>query len=95
MPPHHPAPFGEVVDFPDRRKYHPTHRPIPIRDLDGPARHVTCPDKPTWLTELRDDFRDTLSEIKASPYSHALIAVLTVIAWTLLLVVPMMLGAGQ
>jgi hypothetical protein len=44
---------------------------------------------------LRDDWHDFISEVRGSPYSHALVAILTIIAWTALLVAPTLLGAGK
>lgn len=64
-----------------------------LRDLDGPARHVEV--RSSWFAELRQDWRDILTDVRASPYSHALVAIATVIGWTVLLVLPTLLGAGR
>jgi hypothetical protein len=63
-----------------------------LRDrLNREARHVVI--EPTWLDELAEDWRDFASEVRRSPVSHALVAVLTVIGWTVLLIAPLLLGA--
>lgn len=38
------------------------------------------------IAALRDDWRSFAAEVRSSPASHALVAVLTIIAWTALLV---------
>src|SRR5690349_10325274 len=48
--------------------------------------------EPAPEPSLVDDWRDFVSEVRASPYSHALVALLTVIGWTVLLVAPLLLG---
>lgn len=50
---------------------------------------------PSRFASLAADFRDVLSEVRGSPYSHALIAILTVIAWTAILVAPLMIGGAK
>lgn len=40
-----------------------------------------------------DDWREFVAEVRGSPYSHALVALLTVIGWTVLLVLPLLIGA--
>jgi len=52
--------------------------------LNGKPRHIRI----GYFAELLEDFRDVLSEVRASPYSHALVALLTIISWTAVLVVP-------
>lgn len=47
---------------------------------------------PSYLSQLADDWRDMLSEIRGSPYSHAFVAIVTVILWTALLVAPTLIG---
>lgn len=64
---------------------------LAIRDrLNREARHVVI--EPTWLDGLAEDWRDFASEVRRSPVSHALVAVLTVIGWSMLLVAPLVLG---
>lgn len=102
MPPHH-TDRGHIrivggQDEEVRRARHdleaPEHRFQ--RDLDrlnGRARHVTA--SPSYFAMLAADWRDIIREVRASPYSHALVAILTVVGWTVLLVVPTLLGAGK
>lgn len=64
---------------------------LAIRDrLNREARHVVI--EPTWLDELAEDWRDFASEVRRAPVSHALVAVLTVIGWTSLLILPLLIG---
>ncbi len=44
---------------------------------------------------LADDFRDVLSEIREQPVSHALVAIGAITFWTVLLVAPLLIGAGK
>ena len=50
---------------------------------------------PSWLDELREDWRHIIGEIKAEPYSHALVAIGAIVGWTVLLVAPLLLGLGK
>ena len=60
---------------------------LAIRDrLNREARHVVI--EPTWRDELAEDWRDFASEVRRSPVSHALVAVLTVVCWTVALLAP-------
>jgi hypothetical protein len=59
--------------------------------LNGKPRHY----RPSYFSEVAADWRDIISEVRGSPYSHATVAVLTVIAWTAVLVVPTLIGAGK
>jgi hypothetical protein len=59
-----------------------------IRERDADAhlqtlRHRLVPDL-TW----RDDLADLWDDIRSAPLSHAVVAVVTVIIWTALLVLP-------
>lgn len=66
---------------------------IPKPDLfDGFAEQLQREPEPTWLDEIKDDWRDFVSEVRFSPYSHALVAILTIIGWTALLVLPLVLS---
>jgi hypothetical protein len=49
--------------------------------------------EPTWWQELVEDWHDLTSEVRRSPVSHALVAVFTVIAWTALLLAPIVIGS--
>jgi hypothetical protein len=66
-----------------------------IRDrLNGKPRHIVIGPRPGWLASLVADWRDIISEVRGSPYSHALVALLTVVAWTAALVIPTLVGRG-
>ena len=41
---------------------------------------------------LADDWREFISEVRAEPFSHALVALFAIIGWTLLLITPLALG---
>lgn len=47
------------------------------------------------FTELAADWREFVGEVRASPFSHALVAILTIIGWTALLVLPLLIGTGK
>lgn len=64
-----------------------------LERLNGRARHVTA--TPSWFALLAADWRDIIAEVRRSPYSHALVALGTVVCWTALLVIPTLLGAGR
>jgi len=51
-------------------------------------------DPPTWREELADDWRGFVAEVRRSPYSHALVALATVVGWTVLLVLPLVIGGA-
>lgn len=38
------------------------------------------------------DLRSNIEAIRAEPYSHALVALATIIGWTIILVVPLLIG---
>lgn len=59
--------------------------------LSGKPVHVRI----GWFATLAADARDMLNEVRGSPYSHALVAVLTVVGWTALLVIPTLIGVGK
>jgi hypothetical protein len=50
---------------------------------------------PSWFALLAADFSDIISEVRGSPYSHALVALLTVVAWTAVLVLPLLIGGAS
>jgi hypothetical protein len=52
-------------------------------------------DRPSWRDELAADWRDFLSEIRRSPYSHLLVAIAAVTLWSLLLILPLLLGGAR
>jgi hypothetical protein len=58
-----------------------------------PTRHIVVGG--SWLTELADDWREIIGEVRASPVSHLLVAIGAVVGWTVLLVLPTLLGAGK
>ena len=48
--------------------------------------------KPTWADEIAADWHDFIAEVRRSPWSHALVAVVAVVGWSVLLVAPLVLG---
>ena len=92
----------------DHRKVVPLHRappaaPVSTRRGGAPEPFVAIDDDlieqlrqnsraPTFRAELADDWRDFISEVRGSPFSHALVAIGTVILWTVLLVLPLVIG---
>ena len=51
------------------------------------------PKPPTWRDDLADDWRAFIADVRAKPYSHALVALAAVIFWTSILVAPTLIGA--
>jgi hypothetical protein len=47
----------------------------------------------TWRTDLADDWHGFWDEVAAEPAHHFLFGLLVVVAWTVLLVAPTLLGA--
>lgn len=60
----------------------------PCPDLYAAFRH-----EPSAWEELVEDWRDFVREVRRSPYSHALVAVFTIVGWTVALLLPIWLGA--
>jgi len=61
------------------------------RDLRE-TRHLVIEDR-GFFDELRDDWLDFVDEVKASPYSHGLVAIAGFIAGILLIILPALLAA--
>jgi hypothetical protein len=94
----HPLIQPETLDAIYRRHdgldYACEQRIADLRDrLNGKPRMVEV--KPSWADEIALDWADFIGEVRRSPVSHALVAVLTVIGWTVLLVAPLLLGYGS
>jgi hypothetical protein len=70
--------------------------PRPANLYDGFAEELQREpaERRSLLGGFADDWRSFVVEVRASPASHALVAVLTVIGWTLLLVLPLLIGGG-
>jgi hypothetical protein len=60
---------------------------------DCPDLYAAFRHEPTVLEELRDDWREFVRAVRANPYSHALVAIITIITWTAALVAPLLIGA--
>ena len=71
------------------RDDNPWQRPEAYADLRE-TRHVVI--RRSYWQQLKDDWRDMVSEVRASPYSHAFVALATVLLWTVLLVAPLVIG---
>jgi hypothetical protein len=85
------------AEFESRRGRGPIHR---LKIVEGeqmerwhrlrrePARHLVI--RPS----LRDDWRNFLSEVRGSPYSHAIVTLAGLVAGLLLVIIPALIGAG-
>jgi hypothetical protein len=51
--------------------------------------------EPSWRDELAADWREFLSEIRRSPYSHLLVAIAAITGWSLLLILPLLIGGAR
>jgi hypothetical protein len=49
--------------------------------------------EPTWGEEIAQDWREIVSEVRGSPWSHACVAILAIIFWTIVLITPLLFGA--
>lgn len=48
--------------------------------------------RPSYFAEVAADWRDIISEVRASPYSHGLVALAAIVGWTAVLVAPLLIG---
>jgi hypothetical protein len=64
-----------------------------LRD-DRPV-HIEIAGEQTWRDELAADWREFLSEIRRSPYSHLLVAIAAIVGWSLLLILPLLIGGAR
>ena len=60
--------------------------------LPDPVARLAAAAEPDQQLTWRESFAEILADIRAAPVSHALVAVATIIAWTLLLVAPLLVA---
>lgn len=94
-----------VKTMDDRIVYLPLHRQAPRQPShdellraasDFPDLYAAFKPEPrTWRQELADDWREFASEVRGSPFSHAVVGIGTVVLWTVLLILPLVIGAGK
>ena len=89
---------SNIIRLPHRVVHVPV-KPITTHDELAAAidlyESLKAAPQPTWRDELKADWREFVSEVRGSPYSHALVAIGAVIFWTVLLVAPLLLGLGK